>query len=124
MGFTFKNLFTRKPVFSRAAARYSCQLDSVLVVIDRMISYEGRVIDMSRGGAMFRPRLAYLLDRRDVPILLKVGNLEIYGRIMSTGPSGFGLRFDDAVDEADILTLLEKNIVPVKAGAAEEAQFA
>lgn len=125
MGFKFKNLFvSRKPVFSRSAARYSCKLDSVLVVIDRMISFEGRVVDMSQGGAMFRPKLAYLLDRRDVPILLTVGNLEIYGRIMSTSPRGFGLRFDDAVEEADILALLEMNVAGTKTTATEDAIFA
>jgi hypothetical protein len=107
MGISLHRFFSRKPAFSRSAARYACQLDASLIVIDRMVSYEGRVIDFSRGGAMFRPRLAYLMDRRDVPVCLTVGGEEIFGRIMSTNPSGFGIRFDEPIDEEDLQAILE-----------------
>lgn len=118
MAISLKKLFSRKPAFSRSAARYACQLDSVLVSLDRMLSFEGRVIDLSCGGAMFRPKLAYLMSRRDEPICLQVGNLEIFGRLMSTSPSGFGLRFDEPVEEADILALLENQLIAPKGTTA------
>ena len=39
MGISLHRLFSRKPAFSRSAARFACQLDATLIVIDRMINY-------------------------------------------------------------------------------------
>lgn len=107
MGISLHRLFSRKPAFSRSAARYSCQLSATLIVIDRMVSFEGRVTDFSRGGALFRPRLVYLMDRRDVPVCLTVGDIEIFGRIANTSPAGFGIRFDEPLEESEVATMLE-----------------
>ncbi|MDX3909181.1 MAG: PilZ domain-containing protein [Sphingobium sp.] len=106
MTLSLRRLFGTKPTFSRSAARYACKLEGSLMVIDRMASFEGRVIDLSSGGAMFRPRLAYLMDRRDVPICLTVGPVEVFGRIMSTSPQGFGLRFDEPIEEEELSQML------------------
>ena len=82
---TFGSIFKRKrPGFSRAAQRYSCRIEGNLVVGDRMVNFEGIVTDFSSGGAQFRPKLLYIMDRRDVPITLTFGGVEISGRIMST----------------------------------------
>lgn len=106
MALSLRRLFSPKQTFSRAAARYSCKIDGSLMVIDRMANFEGRIIDLSSGGAMFRPRLAYLMDRRDVPICLTVGPVEVFGRIMSTSPKGFGLRFDEPIEEEELQQML------------------
>ncbi|AUW56716.1 hypothetical protein C1T17_00090 [Sphingobium sp. SCG-1] len=106
MALSLRRLFAPKQTFSRSAARYSCKIESTLIVIDRMASFEGRVIDLSSGGAMFRPRLAYLMDRRDVPICLTMGEFEVFGRIMSTSPKGFGLRFDEPIEEEEMTQIL------------------
>lgn len=106
MAISLRRLFGPKPSFSRAAARYACKLEGSLIVIDRMATFEGRIIDISSGGAMFRPRLAYLMDRRDVPVCLTVGSHEVFGRIVSTSPKGFGLRFDEPIEEAELMAML------------------
>lgn len=111
MGISLHRLFSRKPAFSRSAARFACQLDATLIVIDRMINYEGRVTDFSCGGAQFRPKLAYLMARRDVPICLTVGAEEIFGRIVNTTPAGFGIRFDEAIDEEMLTELVGDSAV-------------
>lgn len=124
MGLSIKRLFRRRPAFSRSAARYACQLEGQIVVIERMLSFDGRIIDLSSGGAMFRPRLAYLMDRRDEPVCLTVGHMEITGRIMSTSPSGFGLRFDEPIGEEDIALLLRDDATArlVETPSAQGAQ--
>jgi hypothetical protein len=104
---TFGSIFKRKrPGFSRAAQRYSCRIEGNLVVGDRMVNFEGIVTDFSSGGAQFRPKLLYIMDRRDVPITLTFGGVEISGRIMSTSPAGFGLRFDEPISESQIEGLI------------------
>lgn len=104
---TFGRIFKRKrPGFSRAAQRYNCRIEGNIVVGDRLVNFEGIVTDFSSGGAQFRPKLLYIMDRRDVPITLTFGGVEIAGRIMSTSAAGFGLRFDEPISESQIEGLI------------------
>lgn len=96
----------KKQRFARAFERHKCQIDTSLMLIDRMTSFEGRIIDISRGGAMFRPKLAYIMHRQDTPVCMQLGAEELFGHIISTSPMGFSVRFDDALDEEDILDLI------------------
>jgi hypothetical protein len=105
-------LHHRRPVFSRTTERYSCAIDGSLMMIDRIINFPGRVIDLSTGGALFRPRLTYLLNRRDVPICLTIGEHEMFGRIMATTPLGFGLSFDEPLEEEEFRAILAMSMVP------------
>lgn len=101
------NIFKRKRKgFSRSARRYNCRIEGNLVVGDRLVNFDGIVTDFSSGGAQFRPKLLYIMDRRDVPITLTFGGVEIAGRIMSTSPAGFGLRFDDPISDEQIEGLI------------------
>lgn len=89
----------RRKRFNRSFQRFACQLDTSLTMIDRMYSFEGRIIDISRGGALFRPKLAYIMNRSDVPICIHLGSEELFGSIVSTSPKGFSIRFDEPLDE-------------------------
>jgi len=89
----------RRQRFSRSFLRFACQIDTSLTLIDRMYSFEGRIIDISRGGALFRPKLAYIMNRSDVPVCVHLGVEELFGSIVSTSPKGFSLRFDEPIDE-------------------------
>jgi hypothetical protein len=104
---TLNRIFKRKRKgFSRSAQRYNCRIEGNLQVGDRLVNFEGIVTDFSSGGAQFRPKLLYIMDRRDVPITLTFGGVEISGRIMSTSPAGFGLRFDEAISESQLEGLI------------------
>ncbi|MET0138027.1 MAG: PilZ domain-containing protein, partial [Sphingobium sp.] len=98
----------RKEQFKRVYQRYDCALDTSLMMIDRMISFEGRLLDISRGGAMFRPKLAYIMHRAATPVCMPLGPEELFGQIISTSPKGFSIRFDDPLDEEDLIELLEQ----------------
>lgn len=107
MKFDIRGIFSKqKRDFSRQSERFGCQIEATLLMIDRMLSFDGRITDFSAGGAMFRPKLSYLMDRRDVPVVLHAAGQEIFGRIMRTTPAGFGLRFDEPLDEEQLLALL------------------
>ena len=109
--------FRRKPVFSRSAVRYDCAIECELALTDSMASYEGRLINISSGGAMFRPRLAYLMDRRDVPVALRLGGENIPGLIVTTNQAGFGIRFDKPIDEGALRSFLASYGVMAAAAA-------
>ncbi len=102
----FKSFFRRKPVFSRSAVRYSCQIECDMDLIGSDAHYVGRLIDISSGGAMVRPRLAYLLHRFDVPVLLHIRGESIQASIMATTPAGFGLRFSQLLSDAQMAQIL------------------
>jgi len=112
MGISLTSLFARKPKYQRAEQRHACQVAGTLVMVDRLVSFEGRVIDLSSAGAMFRPRLVYLVDRRDVPVKLTVGDISIAGRIVNTQPRGFGVRFDAPLNATQMNDLLARDTAP------------
>ena len=49
MRFSPFGMFRRKEAFARSAVRHSCQIDCELILTDSMVSYEGRLIDISIG---------------------------------------------------------------------------
>ncbi len=99
MKIAFLRRFRRQQQHSRSFVRFECQIDTSITLIERAVGLEGRVFDLSRGGALFRPKLAYIMRRHDEPICIKVGGEELFGHIVSTSPKGFSLRFDEPIDE-------------------------
>ena len=100
------SLFRRKQIFARSAERRVCQIDCELILTDSTVTYEGRLINISAGGAMFRPRLSYLMIRRDVAVELRAGQTVIAGEIITTTPAGFGIRFEGVQDERIVAEVL------------------
>ncbi len=111
------NPFSRKKIFARADARHVCQIDGEIVLTEKMASYEGRLINLSLGGAMFRPRLAYLMNRRGVAVEVQVAGLAIKGEIVATTPQGFGIRFDEPLTEPALAHLLARDMAAHSAAA-------
>lgn len=104
--FVLPPFMRRKQRFTRAYQRHECQIDTSLMLIDRMTSFDGRIIDLSRGGAMFRPKLAYIMHRQDTPVCMQLGAEELFGQIISTSSRGFSIRFDDPLDDEDLADLI------------------
>lgn len=111
MGISLKNGLFGNRGFQRSAARYHCKLDASLIIVDRIISFTGRVTDISKGGALFRPRLTYLLFRRDVPVCLLIGRTEVYGRITGTSSAGYGIRFDESISDELVVQLINDSSI-------------
>ncbi|MBU6265910.1 MAG: PilZ domain-containing protein [Sphingomonadales bacterium] len=106
MPFKLPRLLRRTPAFSRNAVRHATLIDCELLLTDSGVGYPGRLIDISTGGAMFRPRLAYLLNRRGTPARLVIDALGIDAHIVATTPAGFGLRFDAPLDDGAMRSLV------------------
>lgn len=107
--------FGRRPVFSRADVRHECRIDGEIVLTEKMVSYEGRLINLSRGGAMFRPRLAYLMNRRGDAVQVQAAGLVLVGEIVATTPLGFGIRFERPLGDADLAHVLACDVAEVPA---------
>ncbi len=117
MKLALPRMFRRKPHFERKSARHACQIDAQLTIIDRGSSFDGRIVDLSAGGAMFRPPLAHIMYRKDVAVCLIVGDEPMMGQIVSTTPAGFGIRFDAPLDDEDLATILGHDRSQARVGA-------
>lgn len=103
-----QRILLRRPRFARAFARHACAIDSTLVSLNRMAKIPGRLIDLGSGGALFRPRLRYLMDRKGEPVSLTINGVEMIGTITATTPRGYGLRFESPIGDHDLECVLEK----------------
>ena len=99
----------------RSAERFKCHVPGHLVLCESGVVFEGLLIDLSIGGAMFRPALTYLLSRKSGDVILKIGEIDIAGEIMGTSPRGYGLRFDQALTDAVLRRVLACGDVAVAA---------
>jgi hypothetical protein len=88
--------------FKRAFERHRCTIDVTMLCAPRMSSLTGRMIDISRGGGMFRPCLTYLMERRGSEGFLVVADQKIHVRIVRTLPVGYALQFVDILSDEEL----------------------
>jgi hypothetical protein len=89
----------RRKMFDRSSERFSCHVPGKMELCDSGVVLEGQMINVSMGGAMYRPALAYLMSRKSGEVILRLGDLSISGQIIGTSPFGYGVRFDTALSE-------------------------
>lgn len=92
----------KKETFVRRHARYECCMVGELDVIERHFDMDGVILEISRGGALFRPASTFILDRTGERVRLRFEGIEIEGAIMSARPVGYGVKFDGEIAETDI----------------------
>lgn len=102
-------LLRRRQMHARAFQRHACAIDGTLISLNRMSKIPGRLLDLGAGGALFRPRVRYLMDRKGEPVSLTINGVEMVGSITATSPRGYGLRFDEKMSEHAIQCVLEKD---------------
>jgi PilZ domain len=100
----FKRIW-RERNFKRAFERHRCNLDVTMLSPPRMTSLSGRMIDISRGGGMFRPCLTYLVDRRGAEAFIIAADVKIPVRIVRTLACGYALQFIDILSDEDLLKI-------------------
>jgi PilZ domain len=91
--------------FKRAFERHRCSIDVTMLCAPRMTSLSGRMIDISRGGGMFRPCLSYLMERRGAEGFIVAADQKIHVRIVRTLPVGYAVQFVDILSDEQ-LTLI------------------
>lgn len=92
--------------FDRTHQRATCQIPSTVTITTSHITIPGQLLDISRAGCLFRPRLHYLLQRNGVRVIVNVGGLELPGVIVNTIPRGYGILLEKEIDVAAFQTLL------------------
>jgi PilZ domain len=102
---SFLKHFLKERHFKRAFERYQCSVDVIMLCAPRMTSLNGRMINISRGGGMFRPCLSYLMDRRGYEGFIVAANMRIPARIVRTLTCGYAIQFVNILSEEDLQTV-------------------
>jgi hypothetical protein len=91
----------------RRYSRHRCYVPAVLTLTGRGYGVDGAVTEVSRGGCLFREASTYILDRRGLPITVRLLDIEVGGTIVNVSPLGYGIRLDSLLDEAIVDSLAE-----------------
>lgn len=106
--------------FTRRHERHVCNLEVEVFTGSRNVRLTGRLVDISLGGALFRPSTFYLMERTGEHAMLVVSDIEIEADIVRTIPFGYSLRFEGELDP----DVLQRVLVVRDAVRAEEARQA
>lgn len=95
-------LFQNKRGFTRAHQRFECCILGEIGFIDRGFNLQGAMREISVGGCLFRPSSVYILERKTERVLVSFERVERLGTIMNTRPQGYGIKFDEPMDLAEL----------------------
>lgn len=84
---------------SRVHTRHACCLQASLEIRDRNYSIEGLIFEISLGGVLFREASRFILDRVGLPVTVRTVDLTCPGTIVNVRPEGYGIRFNELLDE-------------------------
>lgn len=87
------SMWKRPSIRDRRFQRFAAELPAELFFTDRDFALSGMLIEISRGGALFREATPYILDRKRASVVLRACGLEIPGVIANVRASGYGIRF-------------------------------
>lgn len=90
----------------RAFARVPCCAVASLLLRERAVELEGLILELSRGGALFREAATFVLDRRHVHVTIKLPNRTLEGVIVNSSRSGYGIRLDKILTEEEFDELI------------------
>ena len=86
----------------RRHTRHGCSTLGVLSIINRSITLEGIVTEISKGGIKFRPATTHLLNRNGTQVSINFSTIRATGRIVATRSDGYGIALFDELED-DIL---------------------
>lgn len=101
--------FTRRP--SRGARqheRYPCCIQASLHIRDRNYRIEGLIMEVSRGGVLFREASRFVLDRVGTVVTVQASDLSAAGTIVNVRPAGYGIRLDQLLDDTFVDDLVTR----------------
>lgn len=96
----------------RAHQRHGCCLVAELLITEKGYKIDGLVIEASRGGIRFREASKYVLDRRDVHVVVIIAGNEYPGVIVNVGHNGYGVKLEGLISDEEVERLVAENPTP------------
>jgi hypothetical protein len=93
---------------TRQHERYPCCIQGSLVIRDRNYRIEGLIMEVSRGGILFREASRFILDRVGTAVTVQSADLSAPGTIVNVRSAGYGIRLDQLLDDAFVDDLVAR----------------
>jgi hypothetical protein len=103
-----RRLWGKTPSWVRRHKRYPCCIIALLTIRQKDLALDGLVTEVSRGGLLFRPASQYIFDRTGADVLISFADDELWGRIVNVKSAGYGIAFDDTIEEERVQSILER----------------
>jgi len=124
----FQFMMRRPNAGNRAFERHDCMLMAHLFMPEKAFQIDGLLVEISRGGALFREASTYILDRRNMSVLVRFLDREYPAVIVNVLPKGYGLRWSELLPAEAVQTVLDSPtdvptgpmVMPSKSEAASE----
>ncbi|MFZ4533749.1 MAG: PilZ domain-containing protein [Alsobacter sp.] len=131
----FRFLMNRPNAGNRAFERHDCMLMAHLFMPEKEFQIDGLLVEISRGGALFREASTYILDRRNMSVMVRFLEREYPAVIVNVSPKGYGLRWSELLPAEAVQNVLDsptdvptglmvmpdKPMSPGQAAAAQQA---
>jgi hypothetical protein len=101
----FSLLRRKSTVHDRVHERMPCCTIAKLDVVNHDTTLDGLLLELSRGGALFREASQFVLDRRGDPVILRVAGFSRAATIVNVRPEGYGLRWATPISDEDLQEL-------------------
>ena len=96
-------------VVNRRHVRHECSCIGRMSILNRSMSLEGIISEISKGGLKFRPAKVYLLERRDTPVLFEFAGFRISGKIVATRNDGYGIALYEEIEDDTLTAFLDRH---------------
>ncbi len=94
--------------FNRAYERMPFCIIANLNIPERRIELEGLVLEVSRGGVLFREASTYILDRRGIEIEISFEGMKVSGKIVNVTTRGYGIKLDKVLNDDELERLMAR----------------
>jgi hypothetical protein len=86
----------------RTHVRHDCMIVATITVVDKHVTIDGLVSEISLGGVKFRPASTYILDRTSEKVSISMDGFVIDGTIRNTSQEGYGIQLGMKLEEEDL----------------------
>ncbi len=80
---------------------------ATLTLVERDYDIDGLILEVSRGGILFRESSRFTLNRCDSPVRIRTTDFFWSGVIVNARPEGYGIRFDKLLTESELDVILD-----------------
>lgn len=89
-----------------------CCVVGVMILTDRSLALDGLVLEIAEDCLIFRQGSRYIFDRTDAEVMVRFGEHELRGRIVSTSERGYLVELQDSLSPAEVRTLVQLHGLP------------